>query len=521
MPMTQAREYGGGEAFSAVRALDPFTSTAAPANRAILDAMRRAREDFQPDPTEADLAELLRRTGPAGRELADADTAVLDALHRLEDAGLVIHEQNTTLTTLHDVRRRRHRWRLTDLGRVALDAVDTVLASHIRPGELQLTALRDMRGELHDLVVQQGRAADATKASIDRLLSAQHRFVDEAERFIDTLLTPAEAAADEDEAFEMRKDAIREYLRRFLHELDDLLPAIRTDLRALVLDSLDDRLGVAEASADLYEGNRTDWSARAREQVLALADYYGTPSVGIGPPGRVDRLYDAARHHIVGLTRTLSRLSKVTFGADRFPDRFLAAARLVHTDVRHSPEQIIGALTGLGVPAHVQVPRDQDPAAQALSWPEGEPVRVSVALRTANRTHTQGRTAAAPDPTLTRQRIRRERAGRRAAARQEAARLIAQRHFALAELTDLTHGEFRTALLTCLTAAISSRPGPGGLRTGRTSDGSALDVVLRDPTDPTDIATLEVQDHRFTCPNFTVTITPADTQADQDRADAG
>jgi uncharacterized protein (TIGR02677 family) len=486
----------------AVAALDPFTSSAAVANRAVLSVLREARENFSADITEADIAESLRHLGPDARDLAAHPAAVLDALNRLETAGLVTHEQHDHVVAIRDLAGRRHRWRLTELGRDTMDAVASVEASTGRSGSLQLTALRDIVSLVQTLVVQDQRSADDTKADFDRLLAAQHRFVDEAERFIDALASSPEADLNEDDAFLLRKEAIKRYLRHFIAQLDRMLPGLRRDLRALDGGVAADRIAVAVGSGDLYDGNRGEWAAATSARASALVEYYGPRG-----QGRIDRVYEAARAHIVGLTRTLSRLSKVTFGAGRLPDQFLAAARLLHTDHGQSPDQIVGALTGLLLPAHVLVERDQTVETQARAWPDDDPVRVPVTIRESNRNARQGRSAAVPDPTLDRARIRRRKAEQRAAAREQAAQLIARRQFRLSDIGQLSHGEFRSALLGCLSAALVTKPAGNGLRTGRTTDGSALDVVLRLPDDGA-MATVVVEGHRFTAPDYLVTVTP-------------
>ena len=381
----------------------------------ILRVFDRARQAYEvrltPDQVAATLAELADDDAsvPSPTDLVGSLDALVDwgVLDRTQDSGRV--------ASIAEYRRRASVYQLTELGFIAHNAVERVVAA--RPDDAQLKAIA-LGSILEDLgaLAEANVAGDAIRVHrlLDRLHGVLTDLADRAARFY---LAIGELARTEDaspEAFLRHKDLLLDHLRDFHTELTRYGPLIAAAVEQVRTTGEQALIELAAEADPAPFANPAERADRWREHWAGLVAWF------VGAPGhvttmeRLDARTTAAIADLAALLRqvTESRRSGVSRDAQL---RDLAAwCWAVPSDP--DAAALWSAASGLRSARHLSIAVDDPEVVRAdRSWWVAPPVAVATTLREHGRAPSPGRPAPLPDNRLARELGRRRQLAARAA----------------------------------------------------------------------------------------------------------
>lgn len=478
------------------------TAPNAPTYRAIVqvfcDALHRYTIQLRP-------SDVLDALADYETDVADAEELELNHLTQLVSWGnLACTADIAGVDRLEDFYRRRLVYHLTEVGEAAHRAVEEIEATLGRSGSLQANMLVKIRDALRALAAE--RDSERAFALLHDLHAAFETLTHEANRFMTDLgRVAAEGREGRDElGFVAYKQAVLEYVARFVDELRRLQDEIGAGLRAVREAGIAELVEVASHSADLPDFERTG-EARRRWAADQLDRWSGVEGWflgdGSGAP-TVERLAEFAVGQVVSLTRLLGRLNdRRGRPVDRRTDFLTLAWWFAACPTDADAHHLWQVAFGLYPARHMHV-AEEDPelTSTRASWWDAAPVEIPTRLRTHGRTPRTGRFPRAADHSEARTwlgaRVRRER-------RQLEAALERFRPgpVHLSDVATLDPAAF-DLLLELLDTALTAPRAPDGTRATTTADGR-LRVALRPPADGA-TCRIETPSGALCCPDYAV-----------------
>ena len=450
---------------------------------ALLRAFDEAREQSRLQLSPADLLMAVS-------ELQSADNA-LAALDQLYDWGLVDRLQDDRrVRTIAEYRQRRSVYQMTELGWLAWDAVEKVLAAE--PGEAELRRLvlplvLEQIGELQDAV----RRQDGERAAV--LLDQVHRTLSDlahhAARF--TLATSELAST-----WEADPSSFLAHKNRLLGHLDGVLAALSEHRPALAraVTSLNNQRGelveLVATSSPALDGESRVRTRTERHWEGVRSWFMDTTD----QPSQAAQLEERTSRAIRDLAVLLKRVLDATAGgisrATQLED--LAAWFMACPD-DSTAHTLAAAASGLVGARHFGGPEaDPDATAPTVSWWDAPPSPIDTTLRKLGRRSASPPAKPVPDKRKEKRLLRQ----RQAAERESNAKAGLSLVHALEIERPLTTEEL-TVLLRLLSRALHTRRAAAG-STDTVRGRLRLRVVPDEhhTAIPTDRGTLVVQDHR-------------------------
>ena len=378
-------------------------------------------------PTRVDVDEVeavLRQLVGWGNLSADPDTA--------------------EVATVEEFYRARFLFRLTPAGEATERALEVFEQGLRRSGELQTAALGDIRDLLHEL--RDHLAADRDAGPDHRSLrddldvgkvhltlrSLWDRFeelTDRAQTFVASLQRTVDLHGVDLDALLAYKDALLDYLERFIGELVVAQAHIAALLRDLEGPAVERLLEVAadRELADALNPSEEDRDAARMSWQARWAGLVGWFLPDGERPAQAELLRARARAAIPALLQAIAEVNQRRLSrSDRAGDLRTLARWFAACDSDADAHRLWRAAFSLSPARHLTVDqdtltdRDQSPVPAATSWLEAPPVRISPRLRRTGRTTRRGRVNDVIDRTREKQLLAR-------LAAEEAAQLAAAR----------------------------------------------------------------------------------------------
>lgn len=479
----------------------------APLYRALARVFAEAKARYRIQLRPAAVSEELERMGyrePLSPEDLDR------ALEQLVGWGNLRRSHDTArVTTLEDFRRRQYRYQLTPAGEAAERAVGAVLDALATSGSLQSVMLSAILANLEELLrAAKDPSPDAVRLA-RALFDANQQFealAENASTFLGRLHEAIDAGEAGTEAFILYKQAVLEYLEKFIGELAAVAPRISDTLTEIERRGTERllRLAATVDAAPTPDGVETAYAALVRRWQGMVAWFQGDAS----EPATVEALRAAARSAIGRILQVLERIHQKRF---RRVNRAADLLRLAHwfeecgeRGDAEAAHRLFDVAFGLGGARHFGgVHEDPDTVASGTSWWQARPVPVAPMLRAGGRGGNVGRAAAVEDLS----KVRRELAARQreqSAAQERALALFAGRGaLDLAQLPRLDKDQL-ALLLSLLDRLLTRRPDELGRRRASSRDGR-LRLRLDAPagTEPVVVVT---ETGRLRLPGYTLTV---------------
>lgn len=392
----------------------------------ILRAFDRARQAYQVRLTVADvavgladLAEAHPRAGVPGPSDGADLAASLDAL---ADWGVLDRSQESgRARTIAEYRRRASIYQFTELGFLAVQAVEKVVSA--RPDDAQLRALA-LGTILEDLDALALANADGDAAAVNRLLDRLHHVLtdlaDRASRFYLMIGELGRVEEARPEVFLRHKDLLLAHLQEFHLELQRYAPLIAAAVERVRATDEGDLVRSAAAAETSPFATQAEREARWAEHWAGLVAWFvGSPG---SPPtvARLDARTTAAIAELAALLRQVVEGRRTGVSRDAQLRHLAAWCWAAPTDDEAAALWSAGA--GIRSARHLSI-AEADPDAERpdRSWWIAEPVPVATTLRERGRAPSPGR----PSPMRDDRALRRHHAERQLEARRADAAVAA------------------------------------------------------------------------------------------------
>lgn len=465
----------------------------APMYRAILRVFMEAKASFTLHLRPADVRSALRNTG----SLDETDEGGLEAaLAQLCEWGnLEAHRDTADVASVEEFYRPRFLYQLAVAGEAAEHALRVFFETLQQPGELQATALTDIRQYLGELAkIAQDDAPDESVAHrVLQLLSSRfEQLTSRAQTFLRSLQRTIDLQGVSVEAFLAYKQALIDYLERFIGELVIATHEITQSLAEI------ERLGIErllEAAAcrdtiDVLEHEREGRLVEARK--LWQARWSGFRNWFIGGPGRQSQaevLRSRARAAIPALLGAVARINeRRTTRSDRVADLHALARWFAEAPSDEDAHRLWRAAFGLTPARHLRVDeetllqREQRPVTAQTSWLNADQLRISPRVRQSGRQVARGPARSVVDRSKEKEllaQLARDEAHQIAAAQR---RLATGRRMRLSDFDPLeTSAEF-DLFLDLLGEALAAKMSHTEVAVANSTDGSLR--IRLEPIDP-------------------------------------
>jgi len=365
-------------------------------------------------------------------------------LHQLVTWGNLSADPDTAeVATVEEFYRARFLYRLTAEGEATERALEVFEQGLRRSGELQTAALSDIRDLLHQLRDHLSAVAAPSNGSgphddLDvgkvhlTLRSLWDRFeelTDRAQTFVASLQRAVDLHAIDVDGLLAYKDALLDYLERFIGELVVAQAHIAALLRDLEGPAVDRLLEVA-ADRELTDALNPSEDDRATARASWQARWAGLVGWFLPEgerPAQAELLRARARAAIPALLQAIADVNERRLSrSDRAGDLRTLARWFATCDSDAEAHRLWRAAFALSPARHLTIDqdtltdRDQVPIPAATSWLDAPPVRISPRLRRTGRTTRRGRVNGVIDRTREKQLLAR-------LAAEEAAQLAAAR----------------------------------------------------------------------------------------------
>ncbi len=337
--------------------------------RSILRAFSRAKEHFEISlrPTEVSRWLNSDRKQPLEEDL-------ISALDQLRQWGNLDASQDISeVQTLEEFNRARFLYQFSAAGEATEQALSAFDQYCLRPGELQTAALREILQtlqELHRLLsfetLDVGKAVRALRELTERF----HQLVTRAQSFMRSVQQSIDAPSAEVDLFLRHKEALLNYLERFIGELVLATHRVSTTLREIESSGVERALaGAAEAEiADAMNPDGQKLVAAYGEWNLRWQGlrrwFLGDP----GTPSQAEVLRKRARGAIPDLLETVRRLNdRRASRSDRATDFITLARWFASAPAEGDLHRLWRAAFALTPSRHLRVNEET-----LMAWEEGE-----------------------------------------------------------------------------------------------------------------------------------------------------
>jgi uncharacterized protein (TIGR02677 family) len=483
--------------------------------RAVMGAFVTAKEQFRLHLGRPDVLDTLAddEQSPATAPIDLDETQAL--LTQLVEWGNLRADVDTAeVATVEEFNRPRFLYQLTAEGEAAERAIRHFDEAIRTPGELQTTALTDIRDLLRALLELTDREPDPAKVhrTLRALTDRFEELTDRAQTFIAGLQRTVDLHQVELDAFLAYKDRLIEYLERFIGEL----VVAQAEIAALlgrVEAAGSDRLLEIAATRDLEDALEVDEEGRAEALTRWRGRWRGLRTWFLPEPGQLsqsDVLRARAREAIPAMLLAVSQINERRVSrADRASDLRTLARWFAEAPTDGDAHRLWRAAFGLTSARHLAIDeetldaRDAAPVPPATSWLDADPIRVAPQLRRTGRYVRRGRPRSVIDRSrekaLLAQRAAEE-AAQTAAARQ---RLATDAPVRLSELGELDRDAF-PLFLDLLGEALARKLRPDEEVEATTADGGL--AIRLSPTRDGTTATIRTTDGVLRGPDHHVEI---------------
>ncbi len=508
--MTMDHEHPAVHALPALRPLRVFSYTVESQSalyRSIVRVFAEAKARYRIQMRGEEILPELGRLGAGHLVPADGLDRALD---QLVDWGNLRRSHDTgRVATLEDFRRRHFVYQLTPAGEAAERAVAMVVAALESSGSLQTVMLSAILRNLRILIAELEAPEPSPARLFEGLFNVSEQFralAENASTFLAGLHAAIDAGEVHAEAFILYKQAVIEYLERFLSELAGLAPQITRALeqiegmgvtRLVELAARADQAPTLGAVQDPSETLRRRW---AGVRAWFLGEGHERPTVEL--------LRGAALAAINRILLVLERLHEKRFRrVNRTADLLRLAGWFEALGARADEEgahRLYQAAFSLHGARHFGgLHEDPERVRPGTSWWRAEPVPIAPSLRQTGRNTATGRPAQVADHSREKRYLAERHQRERAAFLSALERFAGRGPLNLGELPLLTDAEFKL-LLQLLDRLLCRRPRPGGQWQARSRDGR---LALRlDPPRPGVLAVLRTRAGALTLPAFTLTV---------------
>jgi uncharacterized protein (TIGR02677 family) len=486
--------------------------------RSILRAFSRAKEHFEISLRPAEVSRWL----PAdNNELSEDD--LVQSLDQLRQWGNLDASQDVSeVQTLEEFNRVRFLYQFTASGEATEQALSAFDQYWLRPGELQTTALRDILQtleELHRLLSSEtldvGKAVRALRELTDRF----HQLVTRAQSFMRSVQQSIDAPSGEVDLFLRHKEALLNYLERFIGELVLATHRVSTTLREIESSGIERALSGA-AEADIADALKPD-----AQQLASAHDEWNLRWQGLrrwflgdpGIPSQAEVLRARARGAIPALLETVRRFNdRRASRTDRATDFVTLARWFACAPAEGDLHRLWRAAFALTPSRHLRVNDEtltaweENETTARTPWNEAPPFYLTPRLREIGQITPRGPVRPMIDRSS-------ELAVLTALAREEERQALAARRMlatgqprCLSELPVLSEREL-DLLLDLVGEALMNDEDPSQNPQATSEDGTLLiSLALPIPSAPT--AVLEAQSGTLQGPNYITTISEADAK---------
>jgi len=473
---------------------------------------------FLSDLSAAEVAERLAQDGV----VLDVDTVDARLSYLVEHGNLARSPRETEARSVKEYLSNRARYQLTQRGELVHRQIEELLGHTDAAREVSSEMLGGILAGLDDLDRLTGTTLDRTEPDdlarrIVTLFAQFERLVDSTRQFytyLSQVLSRYDLGRDEFQAF---KDALLDYLQRFVDEISRHMPQIAERLRSLASH-------VPELCRRANAGQRlvgVDGAQARRAMGLAPEDWDSLHAWFVGASGRGSDADHVRRLATEAMRSLLVNLRRLAGSADREQSRYgdlLNLARWFAGSDDRTAHELWAAAYGLYSARHLayRADDDSDPVPATASWWHTPIAQVPVALRKYGERKSGGRSGAREDFTAAKEQRLAER--RRVQERQQAGlREIAALRgpLARAHLSD----EARTALLDLYSRALSGngrRLGADPAVAEATLDGTSLRLTVR--RTPGSATVVISPGGRLTLADLTLEV---DVDAQDEREEAG
>jgi uncharacterized protein (TIGR02677 family) len=482
--------------------------------RRVMAVFRVSKQRFVVHLRPEDVTEGLRSDGGAPASQED----VQEALVKLAEWGNLRATPDTSrVTTVEDFYRTRYLYQLSREGQAAERALEVYEQEIARRGELQAVALEDIRLRLRALA---GLPADPDPAVVHNLLLELSGRLDSlaanATAFMSSLQRTIDLQDIDEEAFLGYKDRLLSYLERFVSELvikssdiATLLQSIEPERarRLLRMAAQREAADVAPAGADSAQDNGTGTEpveAKLRDWHSRWSGIWSWFCGDRAHPSQSSLLRQRARKAIPDLLAAISVLQERRAGrSDRSADFRTLARWFAQAPSEHDAHRLWRAAFGLSSSRHFSGEPPEGTTA-GESWLDAPAQVISARLRSTGRYERRGGPAKIRDRSAERRRLADQVTAEREQTDSARQRLATGCPARLSSLGELDHSEFSLFLRILGEALSAGPPGPDGVVTTRTADGS-MEIVLR-PLDDGVVAEIKTTEGVLRGPDHEIVI---------------
>lgn len=511
------------EQLSAGQRYDTFFHLGAPKvdlYRSILRAFGKAKEHFE---ISLRPSEVLRWLPSMANEIPQDE--LNPALDQLRQWGNLDASQDISeVQTVEEFNRQRFLYQFTGPGEATEQALAAFDQYCLRPGELQTTALRDIiqtLEELHRLLSSETLDMGKTVRALRELTERFHQLVTRAQSFMRSVQQSIDAPSAEVDLFLQHKEALLDYLERFIGELVLATHRVSTTLREIESAGIERAL-VGAAEADMADVLQPDVQQRASAYEQWQLRWQGLRRWFLGElgiPSQAEVLRARARGAIPALLETVRRLNdRRASRSDRATDFVTLATWFASAPTEGDLHRLWRAAFALTPARHLRVNDEtlmaweEYEATSRTSWNEAPPFYITPRLRELGRITPRGPVRTVIDRST-------ELAQLSALAHEEEQQVLAARSSLatgcprrLSELPILKERELEL-LLDLLGEAFSGEPDSSQNLRGTSEDGTLL-ITIAPPLPSSPNAVVETQEGVLQGPDFTVTITEANASVE-------
>ena len=361
--------------------------------RAVMRTFIEAKEQFSLHLRPQDVSAALAHS----YYLAADDPSVDSALQQLCEWGnLERHPDTADVATVEEFYRPRFLYQLTPEGEAAEKAIALFTEEIQRPGELQTAALSDILAllqELESLATDVGPDEGRTHRALSALRTRFEELTSRAQAFIGSLQRSIDLHTANISAFLSYKEALINYLERFIGELRLATADIARALEQIEAHGVDRLLAIA-AKRDLVDSVAAGPDDRAAAAHRWEARWSGLRSWFIGrsdAPSQAEVLRSRARSAIPTLlSAVISINDRRMTHSDRVADLRALARWFAEADSDHDAHRLWHAAFGLAPSRHLSIDdatiderESAPPVSPQTSWLDAPPLRIAPRYRIA------------------------------------------------------------------------------------------------------------------------------------------
>lgn len=487
--------------------------------RSILRAFSRAKEHFE---ISLRPIEVGRWLAPGSAEISEDD--LVTALAQLKMWGNLDASQDISeVQTLEEFNRPRFLYHFTAAGAATEQALSAFDQYCLRPGELQTSALREILQTLEELEqLLSSEALDMGKAvrALRELTGRFRELVDRAQSFMRSVRQSIDAPSAEVDLFLRHKEALLNYLERFIGELVLATHRVSVTLREIESRGIERALAAA-AEAEIADSLNPDSRLAAAEEEWNLR-WQGLRRWFLGEPGtpsQAEVLRARARGAIPALLETVRRLNdRRASRTDRAMDFVTLAKWFASAPTEGDLHRLWRAAFALTPSRHLRVNDEtltaweEHEAGARTPWSDAPPFYLVPRLREIGRVLPRGAVRQLIDRSVDLARLE-------ALAREEERQAIAARQTlatgkprCLSQLPSLNEREL-DLLLDVLGEALMN-DADSGQKLQATSEDGTLFITIESPIPTASRAVIDAECGKLEGPNYVITITDAASKAE-------